>query len=213
MKREKLCTLPNLLTFSRMATSPLLGYWIISGNLRASFGLFVVSGVTDLLDGYIARKFNMQSIVGSILDPMADKVLMSVLVASLGWVGLIPGKIVGYSLTPVPLAILIFGRDFALVLASFYYRYISLPPPKSVSRYFDMTIPSAEVRPTLLSKVNTFLQLGLVGSTLLSAMLGCSAHPFLTGLQYTVAATTLGSGLSYILSNDAVRILARPRRG
>ncbi|KAI0227603.1 hypothetical protein L0F63_006925 [Massospora cicadina] len=201
--REKLYTLPNLLTFSRMAASPLLGYWIVTGNLRAAFWLFVASGVTDLLDGYVARKFEMRSVVGSIIDPLADKVLVSVLVASLCYVSLIPG----------PLAGLIFARDLGLVLAAFYYRYISLPPPRTPSRYLDFTIPSAEVRPTRLSKANTFLQLGLVGSTLLGAMLGVPAHPFLTGLQYTVAATTLGSGLSYIFSKDAVRILNPPRRG
>ncbi|KAJ9061912.1 hypothetical protein DSO57_1015944 [Entomophthora muscae] len=202
LSRENLYTIPNMLTFSRIATSPLIGYWIVTGNLNAAFGLFVASGVTDMLDGYIARNYNMQSIVGSILDPLADKILMTVLVVSLSWVSFIPA----------PLAYLILGRDGGLILASFYYRYISLPPPKTMVRYWDFTIPSAEVRPTLISKANTFLQLGLVGSTLLGASLGVPTHPILTGLQYTVAATTLGSGLSYVFSKDAVRILNQPKK-
>ena len=61
---------------------------------------------------------------------------------------------------------LILGRDVLLGLAAFYYRYISLPPPKTIARYWDFSLPSAEVRPTEISKVNTALQLLLVGWTM-----------------------------------------------
>ena len=67
---------------------------------------------------------------------------------------------------PVPLAILILGRDIILGIAAIYYRYISLPPPKTLARYWDFSLPSAEVRPTEISKVNTALQLFLVGWTM-----------------------------------------------
>lgn len=66
----------------------------------------------------------------------------------------------------VPLAALILSRDALLGLFAFYYRYISLPAPKTLARYWDFSLPSAEVRPTGVSKVNTALQLALVGWTM-----------------------------------------------
>jgi cardiolipin synthase len=63
------------------------------------------------------------------------------------------------------LAFIILGRDVGLAISAIYYRYISLPPPKTFARYWDFSLPSAEVRPTLISKYNTALQLGLIGAT------------------------------------------------
>lgn len=61
---------------------------------------------------------------------------------------------------------MILGRDALLGLVALYYRYISLPGPKTFARYWDFSLPSAEVHPTGISKVNTALQLGLVGWTM-----------------------------------------------
>lgn len=61
---------------------------------------------------------------------------------------------------------LILGRDVLLGMSAIYYRYISLPPPKTLARYWDFSLPSAEVRPTEVSKVNTALQLFLVAWTM-----------------------------------------------
>lgn len=60
---------------------------------------------------------------------------------------------------------IILGRDVALGIAAIYYRWISLPPPKTFARYWDFSLPSAEVHPTTISKYNTFLQLALMGLT------------------------------------------------
>jgi cardiolipin synthase len=67
--------------------------------------------------------------------------------------------------TAVWLAVIILGRDVALAISAIYYRWISLPPPKTFARYWDFSLPSAEVRPTTISKYNTALQLGLMGLT------------------------------------------------
>lgn len=64
------------------------------------------------------------------------------------------------------IAAIIFGRDALLGLSAVYYRYISLPLPKTMARFWDFSIPSAEVHPTTISKYNTFLQMGLLGVTL-----------------------------------------------
>lgn len=71
------------------------------------------------MDGWLARRFNMGTVFGSILDPAADKALMTTLTIALAVRGLLP----------VPLAILILGRDVALSISAFYFRYISLPEP------------------------------------------------------------------------------------
>ena len=118
-------------------------------------------------------------------------------------------------LTPsnsVPLAVLILGRDILLGLSALYYRYISLPPPRTFARYWDFSLPSAEVRPTSISKVNTFLQLGLIGATMSGLAMGGLGDTAQTALNiswWVVGATTVWSGGSYIWGRDAVRILNR----
>jgi len=105
----------------------------------------------------------------------------------------------------------------SLGFAAIYYRYASLPTPKTFMRYWDFSIPSAEVHPTTVSKYNTFLQLILIGSTLVLPVVTDSMLPgaitshdianAVIRFQYIVAATTLWSGASYIWRKDAVRIL------
>lgn len=105
----------------------------------------------------------------------------------------------------------------SLGFGAIYYRYASLPPPKTFMRYWDFSIPSAEVHPTGISKFNTFLQIGLIGATLTLPLLTNNALPgvlstidydaIVTGMQYVVAGTTLWSGASYLWTKDAVRIL------
>jgi len=143
----------------------------------------------------------MSSVVGTILDPAADKALMTTLTVTLAMQGMLP----------VPLAVVIFGRDILLSLSAFYIRYTSLPPPKTFMRYWDFSIPSAEVRPTFISKVNTALQLGLMGATTISPLLPFEIALPLQGLQWGVATTTIWSGLSYVFSKDAVRIVSHER--
>ncbi|KAG0268745.1 hypothetical protein DFQ27_005825 [Actinomortierella ambigua] len=194
---ENIYTLPNLLTMTRLISAPVIGYWVMHGQYKEACMLFGVACVTDALDGWIARRFQMQSIVGTIIDPMADKTLMTILTVTLAMQHLIS----------VPVAGLILGRDLGLVLSSFYYRYISLPEPKTFARYWDFSIPSAEVHPTMISKVNTAIQMAYIGLSLVAPVLDFSGHVGLEYLGYTCALTTVWSGASYIYSKDAVKIL------
>ncbi|RPB03254.1 cardiolipin synthase-like protein, partial [Choiromyces venosus 120613-1] len=201
---EDIYNIPNLLTFSRLLASPVIGYLVLQEQHAAALALFAAAGLTDLVDGYLARKWNLQTVVGSVIDPMADKTLMTILTVTLAVKGLLP----------VWLAGIILGRDIGLAISAIYFRWISLPPPKTMARYWDFSLPSAEVHPTTISKLNTALQLGLIGA--------CMAHPFmvtmgpdwdlaLQAMQYTVATTTIWSGLSYVYSKDAVKILKQPQ--
>ncbi|KAL4874226.1 CDP-alcohol phosphatidyltransferase-domain-containing protein, partial [Aspergillus karnatakaensis] len=153
---ENIYTVPNILTFSRLIAAPLVGYFLVYDYHATALALFAYAGITDLVDGYIARRYNLQTVVGTIIDPMADKLLMTISVACLAVNGSIP----------VWLAVIILGRDVGLAISAIYYRWISLPPPKTMARYWDFSLPSAEVKPTGISKVNTALQLLLVGSAM-----------------------------------------------
>lgn len=109
-------------------------------------------------------------------------------------------------------------------MAAIYYRYASLPAPKTFLRYWDFSLPSAEVHPTTVSKYNTFLQLVLIGSTLALPVLAAAAtasqqdagvlrlsteqmHAAVHYLQWLVAGTTAWSGLSYAYLKEVVTIL------
>ncbi|WWC99916.1 hypothetical protein V866_006825 [Kwoniella sp. B9012] len=192
-------TLPNALTLARIIACPFLGYTIVQGDFAWATGILFASGVSDWLDGWLARRYNSRSVLGSILDPAADKALMTTLVGTLAWSGLLP----------LPLAILIFGRDLGLSISAFYFRFISLPKPRTLKRYFDVSIPSAEVKPTQISKINTALQLLLMGLTTVSPLLAYSIAGPLQALQWTVAGTTIWSGFSY-LGRSGVKILKQP---
>ncbi|CAI4211432.1 unnamed protein product [Parascedosporium putredinis] len=147
-----------------------------------SVGLFAYAGLTDLLDGYIARRWNKRTVVGTIIDPMADKTLMTILTVCLAIKGGLP-------------------------VSAIYYRWISLPEPKTFSRYWDFSLPSAEVRPTTISKYNTALQLLLVGLATANPVIPADISSVLSVLHYVVATTTIWSGASYIYTKDAVKLL------
>jgi cardiolipin synthase len=202
---EYIWTIPNILTFSRLASAPLIGYFILTTQPVYALSLFAYAAVTDGLDGYIARHWQQQTVVGTVIDPMADKALMTIAVVALAVQAIIPPW----------LAVIILGRDVALSFTAFYYRWISLPPPKTMARYWDFSLPSAEVRPTEISKWNTFLQLLLVGTAMTMPVLpealvaAWHLNQGFQGFQYVVAATTVWSGASYLYSKDAVKILTR----
>jgi cardiolipin synthase len=79
---------------------------------------------------------------------------------------------------------IILGRDVGLAIAAIYYRWISLPPPKTFARYWDFSLPSAEVHPTTISKYNTLFQLALVGITTSAPLIPADLTGALTIMQY-----------------------------
>lgn len=98
-----------MLTFGRLVAAPCIGYLVLQHNYDAALGLFAAAGITDLvkytqhphffvlftlyqLDGHIARKYNMKSLLGTIIDPMADKVLMTIMTVTLAMEGTLPGN-------------------------------------------------------------------------------------------------------------------------
>uniref|UniRef100_A0A8D0N7C4 Cardiolipin synthase (CMP-forming) n=1 Tax=Sus scrofa TaxID=9823 RepID=A0A8D0N7C4_PIG len=137
-------TIPNMLSMTRIGLAPVLGYLIIEEDFNIALGVFALAGLTDLLDGFIARNWaNQKSALGSALDPLADKILISVLYVSLTYADLIP----------VPLTYMIISRDIMLIAAVFYVRYRTLPTPRTLSKYFNPCYATARLKPTFISKV------------------------------------------------------------
>lgn len=198
--RDKILTVPNLLCFSRIGLSPVLAYLILTGSFAPACGTLAVAGLTDLLDGFIARSFpSQQSAFGTALDPLADKLLVSTVFVSLTYV----------ELMPMVLTALIISRDVLLLSAGFYVRFISLPRPKSLRRYFDPTIATAKMFPTTISKVNTAVQLAVVGLSLGAPVLNYVDSFWLQCCWWTAGITTIWSGLSYVTQKNTYEVLGR----
>ncbi|XP_058691421.1 cardiolipin synthase (CMP-forming) isoform X2 [Poecile atricapillus] len=188
LQYENPWTIPNILSMARMGLAPVLGYLIVEENFSVALGVFVLAGVTDLLDGFIARNWaNQKSALGSALDPLADKILISVLYVSLTCANLIP----------VPLTSMIILRDAALIAAVFYVRYKTLSPPRTLSRYFNPCYATAQLKPTFISKMNTAVQLVLVAASLAAPVFNYVDSIYLQTLWCITAFTTVTSAYSY----------------
>lgn len=202
IERENIWTVPNVICVGRMLTSPYLSYLILSQDYQVALWLLGIAGVSDLADGWIARTWTSQaSKLGSFLDPIADKLLVGTLFLSLAWVGLIP----------VPLTCLVVARDVVLVGAASYIRYQSLPAPKTLMRYFDPTHATAQLAPTIASKLNTAVQLSFAAVTVAAPVFHFVDHPGLQCFCYVTAISTLAGGLSYLISRDTYKFLRKKK--
>ena len=124
---------------------PLLGYWITTGEYKAALAGLALASASDWLDGYIARRFNQKSTLGTLLDPLADKFMVATVSVTLGVQGLLP----------LPLVAIMFGRDALLIGGSLVYRARTKQPQEG---FFDLSALDWEVKPSTISKANTALQ-------------------------------------------------------
>ncbi|CAG8617980.1 4306_t:CDS:2, partial [Racocetra fulgida] len=98
--RESILNSPNVLTLSRLIVSPFVGYFILSEQYEVALGAFMYAGITDLLDGIIARHYNLKTMVGTVIDPLADKTLITILTVTLAMKDLLPSKINCQNIVP-----------------------------------------------------------------------------------------------------------------
>jgi cardiolipin synthase len=168
-----LLTLPNVITLARLCAVPATVWVILQGRLDIAFLLFVAAGVSDGLDGYLARVRNARSVIGAMLDPVADKALLVCVYVTLAAIGVLPSW----------LAILVVFRD-ALILGGVVFLWVlGRPQP---------------IQPLYVSKVNTFAQIALAGLALFLAGFGFQAGLALGMMVTVVALTTLASGVAYV---------------
>ncbi|XP_059646530.1 cardiolipin synthase (CMP-forming), mitochondrial-like isoform X1 [Cornus florida] len=187
---ESFVNLPNSISMIRLLSGPLLGWMIVQDMYLSGFVGLAIAGATDWLDGYMARKMRINSVVGSYLDPLADKVLIGCVALAMVDKGLLHPGFVG----------LVVLRDVALVGAAVYQRASSLDWKwKSWLDFFNLdgTHPQ-KVEPLLISKVNTVFQLVLVAAALLQPEFGNpETQAYITYLSWLVATTTVASTAAY----------------
>jgi cardiolipin synthase len=165
--------IPNLITLARMLMTPVAVLMIVSERYLPAFLIFLLAGVSDAVDGFIARNFNLRTELGAYLDPLADKALLISIYVSLAI----------YAALPAWVAIAVVSRDVMIVVAVM------------VSWLLDKPV---EIRPVWESKLNTAAQIGLAGFALGTRAYGVDPHPAQTYLEWTVAATTVASGGVYV---------------
>lgn len=153
--------------------TPLAVSMIISQRFLAAFAIFLLAGVSDAVDGFVARNFDLRTELGAYLDPLADKALLISIYVSLAIYGALPAW----------LAIAVVSRDVMIVVAVM------------VSWLMDKPV---EIRPVWVSKFNTAAQIALAGFALGARAYGLDPRPVEIVLIWTVAATTLASGGVYI---------------
>jgi cardiolipin synthase (CMP-forming) len=165
---------PNLLTLMRMCMAPFLVAAILGGHFLLSFILFIAAGLTDGLDGLLARVLKQRSVLGHYLDPVADKLLLSTLFLVLFYKGLMPATV----------TVLVFGRDVGILL---------------VSAILYAAVGRREFYPSIFGKANTLAQISAVAAVLLSQITPAWQWVAVTR-QVALGATialTVASGLHY----------------
>lgn len=174
-------TIPNLLTLLRMGLVPLFIIALVNGDAKKALVIFIVAGITDALDGFIARFWRQQSPLGAYLDPIADKLLLTSAYVMLSIPGLIHG-------TPIPVwvTILVIARDVLIVC------FVLV---------FHLAVGVRKFPPSVLSKINTVLQVVTVILVLISSALPEQHWVEMVSLAsvYLVAGSTLASGLDYVV--------------
>jgi len=166
-------SIPNLITLARILLVPVVVWAIASNQMLFAFMLFAAAGVSDAVDGFLAKRFGMASELGAYLDPLADKVLIVSIYVSLGIVDALPRWLV----------ILVVSRDLLIVGGVLFSWLLGKP---------------VSVKPHPVSKANTAAQLLLVGLVLAALGFSFDAGWALALTMGAVAALTLASVAVYL---------------
>ncbi len=167
-------SIPNIITLGRILLVPVIVWAIASSQMAIAFAVFIVAGVSDAVDGFLAKRFNMTSELGALLDPLADKALLVSIYLALGIWGAIPRWIV----------ILVVSRDIMIVSAVI------------VSWLFGKPIP---MKPLMVSKLNTVAQVAFAALVLATLSFGLKSTPYDNILMGFVTVFTLVSVSLYLV--------------
>ena len=183
-------TIPNLITLFRIILTPLFIIFLIQGNYRKALVVFVLAGVSDMADGLIARTWQQKSRLGSYLDPLADKILMSSSFVTLSI----------YHQIPSWLTVVVLSRDVILAVGVVIFRLADIP---------------LVVRPSLAGKLTTLFQVSTVFLVLISKINPISPLVLPIFFWITGVLTTI-SGIHYLYNGIKMMNLSQgngPREG
>jgi cardiolipin synthase len=164
----------NIITVARLLAVPAVLYCLLHGDMRTAFYLFLFAGLSDAVDGALARMLDQRTELGAWMDPLADKLLMVSVFVMLAWLGIIPDWIVFLAVT----------RD-ALIIGAFLVSTLIGNPIK--------------VRPLMVSKANTAAQILLVVLVLSDQAFHLGLGNAVTILLSVTALLTFASGASYLV--------------
>lgn len=176
---SNILTIPNLLTFLRMALIPVFASLLFYGYSGWALFVFLVAGISDGIDGFVARRFNQESELGTIIDPIADKLLMTVAFIVLAMKNVLPDT----RFLPVPFWVTaaVLGRDILIV---------------TVAGAINVMTGFHGFKPSWLGKLSTFVQVVAVALILLAAFINYSFY--LPTVYFIVVLLAVVSGFHYI---------------
>jgi cardiolipin synthase len=167
-------SIPNIITLARILLVPVIVWAIASNQMEIAFAIFIVAGVSDAVDGFLAKRFNMASELGALLDPLADKALLVSIYVALGIWGAVPRWIV----------ILVVSRDIMIVAAVIVSWLLGKPVP---------------MKPLMVSKLNTVAQVAFAALVLAALSFGFNPTPYDMVLMGFVTVFTLVSVSFYLV--------------
>ncbi len=172
--QERILNIPNLLTLGRILLTPFIIYAILKHQPVLALLLMVIAGLTDMLDGAIARYFNQRSIVGAYMDPLADKLM------------LIGSFVTLFVIDQIPLFLFIavVFRDVVIIIGAIAY---------------ELVTHKLEMEPSMASKATTFLQIIFVLATLADMAWQLPGDTIQFGLLWLTFAFTCLSGIQYMV--------------
>ncbi|PHS70235.1 MAG: CDP-alcohol phosphatidyltransferase [Methylophaga sp.] len=171
MKRQDI---PNIISVLRIVLIIPIVWTMLAGQFALALILFSIAGVSDAVDGFLAKHYHWESRLGSILDPIADKLLLISSIFTLTWVGLLP----------LWLLWLVLVRDIFIVVGGLAYHHI---------------LGEFSLKPLWSSKINTVLQISLVLWVVLDQISVIDMKQVITINQWLVVASIINSGSEYIL--------------
>lgn len=166
-------TVPNFITLLRFLMVPAVVYALLLGEMLPAFIIFVVAGISDGIDGFVARHYNQQSELGAYLDPIADKLLLVTVFVMLAILDFLPQWLV----------VLVVSRDVLIIMAVLLSSVMAQP---------------VDMNPIFISKANTALQIALVSVVLAELAFNTGFGELRNILIYVVAALTVLSATAYL---------------
>jgi cardiolipin synthase (CMP-forming) len=166
-------SIPNLITLGRVILVPVVFWLLLTGELKAAFLVFVVAGISDAVDGFLAKRFNWETELGAYLDPIADKLLIVCIFIALGVTGRLPSWLV----------IMVVSRDVLIVIAVVLSWLLGNPTP---------------MKPLAVSKINTGAQIVLAATVLADEAFALRLNGPVQFLNLLVAVTTVASLVAYL---------------
>ena len=166
-------SIPNLITLGRVILVPIVFWLLLNGQLQAAFVAFVVAGISDAVDGFLAKRYGWETELGGYLDPLADKLLIVCIFIALGVTGRLPSWLV----------IAVVTRDVLIVIGVVLSWLMNHPTP---------------MKPIVVSKMNTVPQIVLAATVLADEAFHLNLRGPVIGLTWVTAVTTIASLVAYL---------------